>query len=147
MMNKSLFSSKTGEWSMPQDLFDKLDKIYGFDIDVCATKENAKCPVFYTKEDDGLNQTWKGVCWMNPPYGRKIGDWVSKAYRVGMKGSTVVALLPARTDTKWFHDYIYQQPGVTVTFLKGRLKFGGGKHAAPFPSMLVLFNRRFESLS
>ena len=144
MINKSLFSSATDEWSTPQDLFDRINNIYQFDVDVCATPGNAKCPVFYTKETDGLSQVWKGTCWMNPPYGRKIGDWVSKAYRSGCNGTTVVALLPSRTDTKWFHEFIYNRPGVTITFLKGRLKFGGGKYCAPFPSMLVLFNRKAE---
>lgn len=132
------FSSTTPEWSTPQDFFDELDKEFSFDTDVCATPENTKCPFsFYTKEDDGLSINWTGVCWMNPPYGRTIGLWVKKAYESSLSGATVVCLLPARTDTKYFHDYCL--PYGEIRFIRGRLKFGGSKNSAPFPSMVVVF--------
>src|ERR1041385_5497086 len=99
------FSSATPEWATPQDFFDELDKEFHFEIDVCATKENAKCKKFYTKEDDGLSYGWSGRVWCNPPYGREIGKWVAHAFLHSHKGTTVM-LLPARTDTRWFHDYI-----------------------------------------
>lgn len=133
-----MFSSATDLWATPQDFFDKLNEEFNFTVDVCATKENAKCALFYTKEQDGLKQKWEGVIWCNPPYGREIGKWVSKAfYSSKLNNSTIVMLLPARTDTKWFHDYIYGKS--EIRFIKGRLKFGGGKYPAPFPSMVVIF--------
>lgn len=134
-MNKELmFSSKTDLWSTPQDLFDKYNEIYQFETDVCALPENAKCEKFFTPEMDGLKQEWTGVCWCNPPYGRQIGKWVEKACK---SFATVVMLIPARTDTKWFHDYCL--PYGKIEFLRGRLKFGGCENPAPFPSMIVVF--------
>jgi len=131
------FSSKTPEWSTPQDLFDKLHKVWEFTLDVCATEENAKVLYFYDKADDGLKQSWKGhVCWMNPPYGREIVKWMRKAFQESLRGAVVVCLVPARTDTVWWHDYAMKGD---VTFLKGRLKFGGAKNSAPFPSAIVIF--------
>ena len=130
------FSSATDLWATPQDLFDRLHARYGFETDVCATPENAKCPKFFTKADDGLAQQWSGVCWMNPPYGRQIGAWMAKAYRASQAGATVVCLVPARTDTAWWHDYAAKG---AVEFLRGRLKFGGHKNSAPFPSSRVVF--------
>ena len=138
MLNKGLFTSDSPEWSTPQDLFDKLNKEFNFTLDVCATKENAKCRNFISKDMDGLWQSWKGICWMNPPYGKEIGKWVKRApQQVKDWGATVVGLLPARTDTRWFHDYIYNK--AEVRFLKGRLKFGNSKNSAPFPSMVVIW--------
>lgn len=134
MNTEAMFSSKTDLWSTPQDFFDNLKSEFHFTLDVCATKENAKCERYYTQETDGLSQEWYGVCWMNPPYGRVIGKWVEKAYK---SNAIVVGLLPARTDTKWFHDYIYGK--AEIRFIKGRLKFGGNKNSAPFPSMLVIW--------
>lgn len=136
-MNDVLFSSKSVVWETPQDLFDKLNAEFHFDLDVCALPENAKCEKYYTPEDDGLSQPWNGVCWCNPPYGRTIGKWIQKAYETFAGGGTVVMLLPARTDTKWFHEYIYNK--AEIRFIKGRLKFGNSKNAAPFPSMIVVF--------
>lgn len=138
-MDKNLmFSSKKDLWSTPQDFFDKLNEEFHFTLDVCALPENAKCEKFYTPEDDGLHQPWDGVVWCNPPYGRQIGKWVYTGLIASMlRGSTVVMLLPARTDTKWFHEWIYGK--AEVRFIKGRLKFGGSKNAAPFPSMVVIF--------
>lgn len=129
-----MFSSKTDLWATPQDLFDKYDAIYHFETDVCALPKNAKCKRFFTPEMDGLKQEWTGVCWCNPPYGRQIGKWVEKACK---SFATVVMLLPARTDTKWFHDYCL--PYGKIEFLRGRLKFGGCDNSAPFPSMIVIF--------
>lgn len=139
-MNKDvMFSSKTDMWETPQDLFDELDKEFHFTLDVCAIPENAKCKNFYSPDMDGLTQPWTGVCWCNPPYGRQIEKWIMKAWIASANGNTVVMLLPARTDTRWFHDYIYKKSRVEVRFLRGRLKFGGCKNSAPFPSMVVLF--------
>lgn len=136
-----MFSSKTDLWATPQYLFDRYNEQYLFNLDVCANSDNAKCDRFFTKDQDGLKQEWNGVCWMNPPYGREIGRWVKKAYESAQDGATVVALLPARTDTRWFHDYIYQMHGVEIEFIKGRLKFGDSKQNAPFPSMIVVFKK------
>lgn len=137
MNTEVMFSSKTDLWETPQDLFDELNDEFGFDIDVCATKENAKCSRYFTKEQNGLLQDWDGVVWCNPPYGREIGKWVEKAYKSYQDGAIIVMLLPARTDTKWFHDYILEK--AEIRFIRGRLKFGGSKNAAPFPSMVVIF--------
>lgn len=130
------FSSKTDLWATPQDFFDKYNKIYNFDLDVCATHENAKCDRYFTKEDDGLAQEWIGVCWMNPPYGREIKHWMRKAYESSLKGATVVCLVPSRTDTAWFQDYAMKGD---IEFIRGRLKFGDSKNSAPFPSAVVVF--------
>lgn len=134
-----MFSSKTDLWATPQDFFDSLNAEFNFNVDVCASPENAKCKTYFTKDQDGLSQPWTGVCWCNPPYGREIGKWVEKAYTSSRNrgGATVVMLLPARTDTKWFHEYIYHQS--EIRFIKGRLKFGDSKNSAPFPSMVVIF--------
>lgn len=136
-ISEALYSSQTDMWETPQDLFDDLDREFHFDLDVCAIPENAKCKKFYTPEQDGLRQPWDGTCWCNPPYGRDIGQWVRRALFASVSGYTVVMLLPARTDTKWFHDYIYKR--AEIRFLKGRLKFGNSKNSAPFPSMIVVF--------
>ncbi len=130
------FSSKTDLWATPQKFFDKYDAIFNFTLDVCATKDNAKCAAYYTIEDNGLTQSWTGVCWMNPPYGREIGVWMKKAYESSLQGATVVCLVPSRTDTKWWHDYAMQGQ---IEFIKGRLKFGDAKNSAPFPSAIVVF--------
>ena len=137
MNTELMFSSKTDLWETPKDLFDKLNKEFHFALDVCATPENAKCEEFYTKEQDGLKQPWKGTVWCNPPYGRQIGEWVRRAFLASKSGNTVVMLLPARTDTRWFHEYIYGK--AEIRFIRGRLKFGGSKNSAPFPSMVVVF--------
>ena len=128
------FSSKTDQWSTPQDLFDKLNAIHNFDVDVCADAENAKCRKYFTKEMDGLSKEWHGKVWCNPPYGRTIGQWIKRCYEHGNS----VMLIPARTDTKWWHDYVIKGE---IEFIRGRLKFGGHKNSAPFPSAIVIFNR------
>ena len=137
MNTELMFSSKTDLWETPKDLFDKLNNEFHFTLDVCATPENAKCDSFYTKEQDGLSQPWKGVVWCNPPYGKQIGSWVRRGFFASLSGNTVVMLLPARTDTRWFHEYIYGK--AEIRFIRGRLKFGGSKNSAPFPSMVVVF--------
>jgi phage N-6-adenine-methyltransferase len=135
-INAGLFSSNSDQWETPQWLFDQQNEKYHFNIDVCALPENAKCPTCYTPEVDGLKQNWVGCCWMNPPYGRQIGQWVQKAYEESLKGATVVCLLPSRTDTRWWHEWVMKGE---ITFLRGRLKFGGSKNSAPFPSAIVVF--------
>ena len=136
MNTEVMFSSRTDMWETPAAFFRALDAEFHFTLDVCAVPENAKCKVFYTPEQDGLAQNWGGCCWCNPPYGREIGKWVKKAAEAEC---TVVMLLPARTDTAWFHDYIYGKS--EIRFVRGRLKFGGSKNSAPFPSMVVIFRR------
>ena len=134
------FSSKSNEWKTPQDLYDKLDKEFGFTLDPCCTKESAKCGKYYTKADDGLIQDWSNdVVFMNPPYGREIPKWIEKAFYESARGSIVVCLVPARTDTRYWWDYIF--PYAEIRFIKGRVKFvQKGKSApAPFPSAIVIF--------
>lgn len=127
------FSSKTDDWSTPVDFVAK----YGaFDLDPCADVTNTQAPIFFTKKENGLTKKWFGRVWMNPPYGREIGKWVKKAYESECE---VVCLLPARTDTRWFHDYCLKGE---ITFIKGRLKFGSSKNSAPFPSMVVIFRKK-----
>jgi phage N-6-adenine-methyltransferase len=137
MNNELMFSSKTELLATPQKFFDAISILYGpFDIDVCADASNAKCHVYFDKAADGLAQTWTGKCWMNPPYGRDIGKCMKKASE---SDATVVCLVPARTDTKWWHDYAMKGE---ITFIKGRLKFGDAKNSAPFPSALIVFRQR-----
>lgn len=135
-----MFSSAKQDWETPQDFFDKLNEEFHFTLDACATMENAKCPKFYTQDEDGLKQSWEGnTVWCNPPYGREIGHWVRKCHEEGSKpNTTVVMLIPARTDTSYFHEYIYHK-AYEVRFIRGRLKFSGSQNAAPFPSMVVVF--------
>lgn len=137
-MNEGLFTSKTDMWGTPQATFDELDAEFGFDLDVCAVPENAKCQRFFSPEVDGLAQEWAGnICWMNPPYGRQIGKWVEKAHEASQRGATVVALLPARTDTRWFHEHI--KDAAEIRFIRGRLCFNDSDGRAPFPSMVVVW--------
>ena len=137
MITRGLMSSNTPEWATPKNFFEELDSKYHFTLDPCSTKENHKCDTYFTKEDNGLEKSWGGyIVYCNPPYGKEISKWVEKAYRENQNGVFVVMLLPARTDTKWFHEYIYKKH--KIEFIKGRLKFNDGKQAAPFPSMLVI---------
>lgn len=141
MVSKTLYSHKSDEWETPQDLFDKLNETYHFDLDVCATEQNAKCRRFFDKAQDGLRQSWGGyTVWCNPPYSQ-IVDWVRKAAHEQRNGTTTVMLIPARTDTKWFHECVYEKRGVSIQFVKGRLKFSGAMNSAPFPSMIVVFEK------
>lgn len=132
--------SKSIVWGTDQEVFDYLDARFGpFKLDVCAVPENAKCPRYFTPEQDGLAQCWrgKGAVWMNPPYGREIGAWMRKAAEAGMDGTVVCCLVPARTDTAWWHNYAMGHGRVFL--VRGRLKFGGAKQFAPFPSAVVVF--------
>ena len=134
-----MFSSQSTEWATPQGLFDQLDQEFIFDMDVCAVKTNAKCQNYLDANGiwSGLAVSWQGTCWMNPPYGRQIEKWVQKAFESSMTGATVVCLLPSRTDTRWWHDYVMQAH--EIRFIKGRLRFGKTKTNAPFPSAIVVF--------
>ena len=136
-MNKVHYSSKSNEWETPDDLFAELDSEFHFTLDPCATVENAKCHKFYTINEDGLSKSWEGeVVFMNPPYGRQIRQWIKKA-REESKHATIVCLIPARTDTSYWHDYIFNH--AEIRFLRGRVKFGNQKQGAPFPSAIVVF--------
>ena len=137
---KTMFSSKSNEWGTPQAFYERLNEVHGFTLDPCADAKNKKCAKFYTMEDNGLAKSWEGEkVFMNPPYGRQIKHWIQKAYQEGQKPNTrVVCLVPARTDTKYWHDYCMKAE--TIHFVKGRLKFGDSKNAAPFPSAVVVFD-------
>jgi len=161
MLNKGLFSSKKSEWETPQELFDKLDAEFHFTLDVCASPKNTKCDNFIEWDEDGGGlKNWiswgnismgssgkKNVCWMNPPYGRHIGKWVEKAYRESLDGAMVVCLLPAKTDTKWWHNYCMRGE---IRFLKGRVSFIAPDNRdkkpqlAPFPNAIVIFKGQTE---
>ena len=136
-----MFSSKTGKWATPQEFYNKLDWRFGpFDLDPCACPDNAKCANFYTEAEDGLSKSWEGTTsFVNPPYGRGIDKWIKKAYEESRKDKTkVVMLIPARTDTKYWHQYVMKAD--EVHFVKGRLKFGDSENSAPFPSAVVVFD-------
>ena len=128
----------------PKYLFDKISSIFNFSLDACALPENAKCENYYTPKDDGLSKPWRGGVWCNPPYGREISSWVKKAYEESQKeyNSFVLMLLPARTDTKWWWDWV--QGKATLFFIKGRVKFGDHNVGAPFPSVLALYMKDFQ---
>ena len=138
-LTKGLFSSNTDLWATPQQFFDELDAEFHFTLDPCALPENAKCRKFFTPDVDGLKQDWQGhTVFCNPPYGRAIAAWVKKCYEESLKPDTkVVMLIPARTDTSYFHDYIYHK--AELRFIRGRLKFGNAEQGAPFPSMVVVY--------
>ena len=136
--SRAVFTSNSDEWTTPIELFEELDREFHFTLDPCATEQNAKCENFYTLQQNGLKQNWGGQrVFCNPPYS-EIGSWVEKCYREGSKDNTLVVLLiPSRTDTRYFHNFIYQR--CELRFVKGRLKFGDGKSSAPFPSMIAIF--------
>tara|TARA_R110002020_G_C16193893_1_gene765728 strand:- start:506 stop:982 length:477 start_codon:yes stop_codon:yes gene_type:complete len=136
-------SSKSNDWVTPQYIFNELDKEFGFTLDPCASEENAKCDKYYTIDDDGLSQDWsKDVVFMNPPYGRDLIKWIKKAYDESLNGALVVCLIPSRTDTRYWHDFIF--PHAEIRFLKGRLYFGDGRGRSPFPSAIVIFDKNKE---
>lgn len=145
-MNKIVWSADKDEWATSQDFFDGLNSKYYFTLDPCADPNNAKCSKFYTIDDDGLTKDWGGeTVFCNPPYS-KAKDWVKKALEESSKSNTkVVLLVAARTDTKFFHDYCTKAS--QIFFIKGRLKFGGSKNSAPFPSMVVVFDSTKSNLS
>ena len=142
MLNKSLFSSKKSDWETPHELFDALNKEFRFTLDVCASDKNAKCINYLTPKTDFLK--WMVLpgerCFMNPPYGRQIGKFIKHAYMQSQVSDVFVCLLPARVDTSWWHNYI--QDKAEVRFIRGRLKFVGAQHSAPFPSCIVIYRRR-----
>lgn len=141
MINQGLFSSNSNEWATPKAFFAALDAEFHFDLDPCATPENAKCKNFYTIEDDGLTKKWGGSrVFCNPPYGREISKWVKKAYEESRYCEVVVMLIPARTDTSYFHQWIYHK--AEIRFVRGRLHFNESKQGAPFPSMVVIYDNR-----
>ena len=144
-----MFSRATDEWETPQDFFDALDAEFRFGFDAAANEDNAKCTAFFTRECDALSQDWYAQLpdwswWLNPPYSR-CREFIAKAALEARKGCTVVCLVPSRTDTRWWHEYVYNadwrayRPGVEVRFVKGRLKFGGSTNSAPFPSAVIIF--------
>ena len=141
---KVLFSRESDEWGTPNNLFIKLDKKYNFTIDVAASKRNYKCKKYYTKEDNGLFKDWSNeVVWCNPPYS-EIDLWVQKCYEESGKSKLIALLIPARTDTKYFHKYIYNK--AELIFIKGRLRFTNPNKSgsAPFPSMLVIYKEKVK---
>jgi len=136
--------SKSNEWTTPPDFFNELNNKYKFTLDPCCTKESALCDKYYTIEDDGLIQDWSNeIVFMNPPYGRVIGKWIEKAYKESLKGAVVVCLIPSRTDTRYWHNYIFPYAS-DIKFIKGRLKFGSGNAPAPFPSAIIEFKKDEE---
>lgn len=142
MKTEVFFSCNTDQWETPQDFFDQLDNEFHFTLDPCADETNHKCERYFTKEQDGLQQDWSGeIVFCNPPYGRKVGRWVQKCFEEVYVGNCrcAVLLLFANTDTKWFHDWVYHK--AEIRFIKGRLKFGGGKVNSPKPSMVVVFRK------
>lgn len=133
-----LYSSRSEEWATPADFFAALDDEFGFTLDPCATRLNAKCRTYYTKADNGLVQDWgRHTVFCNPPYGRDIGDWVKKCFLAAKAGATVVLLVHARTDTRFFHDWMYGK--AELRFVRGRLKFGDCSQSAPFPSLVAIY--------
>jgi site-specific DNA-methyltransferase (adenine-specific) len=139
MPSPAYFSSKSNEWATPQDFFDKLNEEFHFTLDVAASESNHKCLKYFTQAEDGLKQDWSGErVWCNPPYGRGIAKWIEKCATVGAE--LVVLLIYSRTDTRWFHSFILGK--AEIRFIKGRLKFGGSKTAAPFPSILCIWRKQ-----
>lgn len=142
-MNTVVFMSKSNEWETPQYIFDELNREFNFTLDPCATNKNHKCKKYFTIKEDGLNQSWTGeIVFMNPPFGREIKKWIQKAYLESLNKSLVVCLIPAKTDTQYWHDFVMK--GDEIRFIKGRLKFGQSKVNAPFPSAIVVFGKKGE---
>lgn len=136
-MNGGMLTSERLDWETPQPFFDLVDGEFGFTLDAAASDGNAKCDLYYNELMNGLEQPWTGVVWCNPPYGRDIGKWVEKGYREAQRGATVVMLIPARTETRYWHDYVMQAEEIRL--LRGRLVFTGASSNAPFPSALIVF--------
>jgi phage N-6-adenine-methyltransferase len=140
-LSRALFSSAKQDWETPPHIFGPLDREFKFTLDAAASPQSAKCKQFLTIDDGPPDaDKWRGHnVWINPPYGRGIGAWVEQAFRAHRLGALVVMLLPARTDTRWFHSHIYNKPSVEIRLLRGRIKFVGAPASAPFPSMIVIF--------
>jgi site-specific DNA-methyltransferase (adenine-specific) len=141
-IGKALYSSQTEEWETPQAVFDALDAEFHFTLDAAANHTNSKCRCWLDSNDDALTKPWPGVVWLNPPYGKDMRKWMAKAKAEADAGATVVCLVPARTDTRWFHESVYGR--AELRFVKGRLKFGDGNGSAPFPSLIAVFRSRGE---
>lgn len=143
-LTSGLFTSRTEEWETPQYVFAILNKEFNFQVDVCATSENAKCKVYFDKQANGLEQEWSPFrCWMNPPYGKNISLWMKKAYQESQRGAMVVCLVPSRTDTRWWHDWAMKAGEVRL--IAGRLSFGNSEQSAPFPSSIIIFYPELEN--
>lgn len=142
MNTATLFSSARSDWATPRWLFTALDAEFGFTLDAAAREDNALCGRYYTAEVDALTQAWRGVVWCNPPYSRRVGQWVEKGFMEAYGGhaAVVVMLVAARTDTRWWADYAME--GAEIRFIRGRLHFGGSPNPAPFPSAVLVFDRR-----
>lgn len=136
---------QSDEWETPPDLFRELDQEFGFKVDLAALPHNTKCPQFYSPADDSLKQNWEGVCWLNPPYGVQLLHWMRKAHESAQRGATVVCLVPARTDSRWWHDYAL--PHGEIRYIKRRLKFNGAATSAPFASVVVIFRSKVFNAS
>ena len=137
-ISPSLYSCRTDDWPTPQAFFDQLNREFKFTLDPCASAENAKCRWFFTREDDGLKQNWRSHrVFCNPPYGKTMRDWARKCYEASQGGALVALLAHARTDTRWFHDWVYGKAD-EIRFVRGRLKFGDGSQSAPFPSLIAI---------
>lgn len=136
--NRGLFSSMRLDWATPRAFYQALDAEFGFALDACAHDGNAKCPTFYA-DDKGLREPWLPPTFVNPPYGRQIAKWVKRAYEQSQRGFAVVALLPSRTDTRWWHDYVMKAD--EIRFVRGRLHFDE-RGPAPFPSAIVIWRPR-----
>ena len=142
------FDSIKQKWNTPKELFDRLNKEFNFEYDLAAESDNTLCSEFYSKEQDGLKQKWSGICWLNPPYGDKTSkmvDWIKKSYNDTQANPnlTVVMLIPARTNTKWFANYCMK--AAEIRFIIGRPKFGDCIHGLPQPLLLVVFHQTKEN--
>jgi site-specific DNA-methyltransferase (adenine-specific) len=148
VLSKQLFSSNDHSWATPQDLYEKIDAIFNFRLDPCATEQTAKCAIYFTKEENGLIQDWSSVgnAFVNPPYGRELPHWMKKCWEESQKCITIVMLIPARVDTRYWHDYAFKY-AKCICFIKGRIAFEKSEFSskrnslvsAPFPSALVVF--------
>lgn len=145
MIHEVLYSSRSVQWPTPLEFFRSLDDEFHFDLDPCATPLNAKSARYFTKDQDGLSQDWAThTVFCNPPYGRSTIRWAQKCYEASLNGATVVLLAHARTDTRWFHSWVYHKAD-EIRFVRGRLKFGDSKQSAPFPSMIAIFKPKGRS--
>ena len=138
MISPTLYSSRTDDWPTPQSFFDQLNAEFGFTLDPCASATNTKCVAYFTQKDDGLKQDWGSHrVFCNPPYGKTMREWARKCYESSQQGAMVILLAHSRTDTRWFHEWVYDK--AELRFVKGRLKFGDGIQSAPFPSLVAIY--------
>lgn len=145
MVAEALFTSNTEEWYTPHAFFEACaQEVWGFDLDPCATPENTKCPVFFTKQDNWLEKEWFWKVWVNPPYGKVLYSWVEKCIAERERVEVIYLLIPARTDTRYFHNFLYNMPWIELRFLKWRLKFWWATNSAPFPSLLAIIHKTWN---